>query len=1593
MQKLLLFLNRIPIARFVLLSLLLCTGISGVSLAQVNIFSGVSATPTSFSSSPSTTVELNFTYKAGNGTGNEISSFRFGHASSSVTCGNTLVPDNLSTFTVSPILSDNIRTFSSNYIYPTNAPTGSRIIVVQAMSGTTVKATTCIPVTVTPPVTPLSFTTQTTNVSCLGGNNGSITVTPSGGTPPYQYSINNGDYTNTSNVFSGLTAGEYSIKVKDNAGVESTPSSVTVGTAVDAINPMAIAKNITVQLNAAGTVTIAAADVNNGSTDNCSIATIALDKTTFNCSNLGANAVVLTVTDGSGNQSTANAIVTVEDKINPTAIAKNITVELNAAGTVTISAADVNNGSTDNCSIATITLDKTTFDCSNLRGNAVVLTVTDGSGNQSTANATVIVKDRINPTAIAKNITVQLNAAGTATIAAADVNNGSTDNCSVQMIELDKTTFDCSNLGANTVTLTVTDGVGNQSTTTATVTVEDKTNPTAIAKNITVQLNAAGTVTIAAADVNNGSSDNCSIATIALDKTTFDCSNLGANAVVLTVTDGSGNQSTANAIVTVEDKINPTAIAKNITVELNAAGTVTISAADVNNGSTDNCSIATITLDKTTFDCSNLRGNAVVLTVTDGSGNQSTANATVIVKDRINPTAIAKNITVQLNAAGTVTIAAADVNNGSTDNCSVQMIELDKTTFDCSNLGANTVTLTVTDGVGNQSTTTATVTVEDKTNPTAIAKNITVQLNAAGTVTIAAADVNNGSTDNCSIATIALDKTTFNCSNLGANAVVLTVTDGSGNQSTANAIVTVEDKINPTAIAKNITVELNAAGTVTISAADVNNGSTDNCSIATITLDKTTFDCSNLRGNAVVLTVTDGSGNQSTANATVIVKDRINPTAIAKNITVQLNAAGTVTIAAADVNNGSTDNCSIAMIELDKTTFDCSNLGNNTVTLTVTDGVGNQSTTTAIVTVEDKTNPTAIAKNITVQLNAAGTVTIAAADVNNGSSDNCSVATLSLSKSTFDCSNVGVNSIVLTVTDGSGNQSTANATVTVQDVTKPTVITKNIAVTLGIGGTVDITANDVDNGSSDACGILTKSVSPSSFNAAGNYTVTLTVTDVNGNSDERTATVSVNRRATTLTYSGATNGQYSDPVVIQATLIDNLTNAPISGKNISFTLGTQSTSATTDGSGLANSSITLNQAPGNYTVASAFAGDGIYGASSDSDPFTINKENAVATYTGAMFASTANSTSSTATVTLAATIQDITAVTGNANYDANAGDIAKATLQFVIDGTPLPPTPIGYVNSGDAMTGTATVNWTADIQQNDSKQFTVLILINGYYVGQDNVVITVSKPLNDFITGGGYLNVTNSAGIKAGDNGTRNNFGFNVKYNKSGKNLQGNINTIVRRMEGGVMHYYQVKGNVMTSLAVQPSTAGGTATFNGKASIQDITDPLNVIAVDGNATLQVEMTDNGEPGSTDMIGITVWNKSGGLWFASNWNGARTTQKILGGGNIKVSGGAINTRVAAEEVIPAEELALDVVIAPNPAANQVKVMLQGWGQTRNVRLRLTDFTATSLGEWNVELNNGSGSTTLDLSSQPLGSYLIIADGDQKRLTKKILKAGN
>ncbi len=92
---------------------------------------------------------------------------------------------------------------------------------------------------------------------------------------------------------------------------------------------------------------------------------------------------------------------------------------------------------------------------------------------------------------------------------------------------------------------------------------------------------------------------------------------------------------------------------------------------------------------------------------------------------------------------------------------------------------------------------------------------------------------------------------------------------------------------------------------------------------------------------------------------TAIIDDSVPPVASCQNITVSLGADGSVTILPSQIDNGSTDDNAISDLSLDIDTFDCSNIGNNTVTLTVTDSGNNSDSCTATVTVEPYITPPA----------------------------------------------------------------------------------------------------------------------------------------------------------------------------------------------------------------------------------------------------------------------------------------------------------------------------------------------------------------------------------------------------------------------------------------------------------------------------------------------------------------------------------------------------------------------------------------------------------------------------------------------------------
>jgi hypothetical protein len=200
-----------------------------------------------------------------------------------------------------------------------------------------------------------------------------------------------------------------------------------------------------------------------------------------------------------------------------------------------------------------------------------------------------------------------------------------------------------------------------------------------------------------------------------------------------------------------------------------------------------------------------------------------------------------------------------------------------------------------------------------------------------------------------------------------------------------------------------------------------------------------------------------------------------------------------------------------------------------------------------------------------------------------------------------------------------------------------------------------------------------------------------------------------------------------------------------------------------------------------------------------------------------------------------------------------------------------------------------------------------------------------------------------------------------------------------------------VKGNAMTTLSVYAATATTKgASYTGKASLQDITDPLNPISLGGNLTLKVDMTDNGEPGNTDKLAINVWDNAGGLFYSSNWNGTQTIQQTIAAGNIRITGGNTTSTVSKNTEIGVATLELNV--APNPVDDQLNVALTGWNDSQEVRIIMTDLLMRNFGTWDVSLEKGTSVKAIDMSAYPAGTYILTVQSLQNEslLSRKVVK---
>ncbi|MFH6769978.1 T9SS type A sorting domain-containing protein [Gaetbulibacter aquiaggeris] len=205
--------------------------------------------------------------------------------------------------------------------------------------------------------------------------------------------------------------------------------------------------------------------------------------------------------------------------------------------------------------------------------------------------------------------------------------------------------------------------------------------------------------------------------------------------------------------------------------------------------------------------------------------------------------------------------------------------------------------------------------------------------------------------------------------------------------------------------------------------------------------------------------------------------ESIPPVAIANDFTILLDSTGnSEPISSLDIDNGSSDNCGIDSMSLSQTVFDCSNVGPNTVILSVTDNSGNLATDSFVVFVEDYFSPVIISKSefLTLRLDNTGHASISTEDIDNGSSDNCGIKSMSLSQSDFDCSNIGANTVIFTVTDNSGNTSSLAIAVIVEDITHPLTVIQpgcdNEAGSIEIGVINENETYSFDNGATFQAG-------------------------------------------------------------------------------------------------------------------------------------------------------------------------------------------------------------------------------------------------------------------------------------------------------------------------------------------------------------------------------------------------------------------------------------------------------------------------------------------------------------------------------------------
>jgi len=431
--------------------------------------------------------------------------------------------------------------------------------------------------------------------------------------------------------------------------------------------------------------------------------------------------------------------------------------------------------------------------------------------------------------------------------------------------------------------------------------------------------------------------------------------------------------------------------------------------------------------------------------------------------------------TITVNDVTAPTIAATNQSASADANCQAPVPDYSSTVSDnCSSnitytqtpaagtlvgLGPHTVHIEANDnssnnnGAGNTATKDVTFTVNDTTAPTITCPANITRSTDAGSCSATVAPGTATATDNCdsnpTISGTRSDNQSLSAPYpKGTTTITWTAIDHSGNLSSCQQTVTVNDTEKPTITAPpNVTA--NTGPGRTSCDADVSNATlgtasaNDNCPGVTVSRSPSgnTFPVGT---TTITWTATDTSGNTATATQTVTVVDNTPPVVTPPaDVTAYTGpgatSCGTFVSDATLGTASATDNCP-GVSGVTRSGVPSGNffpVGTTTVTYSATDAHGNTGTATQTVTVIDNTPPViSCPANVTLEPTCpSGAIATYTTPVG---TDNCpgAVTTRTAGGASGSVFPIGTTTVTYTATDASGNSASCSFTVTVKTVTQ-----------------------------------------------------------------------------------------------------------------------------------------------------------------------------------------------------------------------------------------------------------------------------------------------------------------------------------------------------------------------------------------------------------------------------------------------------------------------------------------------------------------------------------------------------------------------------